>query len=145
MMGGLATARTGGGNQTNYGETPAQTGRSFIKRFIGSNASPHQGDFYYGIKDGYIYVDDDSNPFVDYIIRYTIAVKKNSADEPEDFFEGLPLRKTRLMNLRTFLRGIWRVFFSGWGIRPAGGIYGSMKEMVEAKVEGLLLIALEQT
>ncbi|MBW2091033.1 MAG: hypothetical protein JRI34_02765, partial [Deltaproteobacteria bacterium] len=88
LMGGLATARTGGGNQTNYGETPAQSSRTYVKRFIGSSTSPHQGDFYYGVGYGYIYVDDDSNPFSGYIARYKIAVEKDQANEPEDFYEG---------------------------------------------------------
>ncbi|HHE74218.1 MAG TPA: hypothetical protein ENL37_03915, partial [Desulfobacteraceae bacterium] len=88
LMGGLATARTGGGNQTNYGEIPAQSSRTFIKRFIGSDTSPYHGDYYYGMKDGYIYVDDDSNPFQGYIARYRIAVEKDQANEPDDFFEG---------------------------------------------------------
>ncbi|MBW2061449.1 MAG: hypothetical protein JRI95_07785 [Deltaproteobacteria bacterium] len=88
LMGGLATSRTGGGNQTNIGETPAQSSRTYVKRYIGSNASPHHGNFYYGLKGGYIYVDDDSYPWSGYIARYNISVQKEEANEPEDFYEG---------------------------------------------------------
>jgi Tfp pilus assembly protein FimT len=34
LMGGLATARTGGGNQTNIGETPSETGHGQFVRCI---------------------------------------------------------------------------------------------------------------
>jgi type IV pilus assembly protein PilY1 len=46
LMGGKATARTGGGNQVNYGEDPAQSNRTFIKRFDSSTdsaVSPYDG------------------------------------------------------------------------------------------------------
>jgi len=89
LMGGLATARTGGGNQVNYGETPTQTYRTFIRRFdtsTGSAVSPYDGDYYYGIGGGYIYVDNDSDPWADYTVRHTIAVQKDAQYEPEDFY-----------------------------------------------------------
>ncbi|UCF57753.1 MAG: hypothetical protein JSW15_04645, partial [Deltaproteobacteria bacterium] len=88
LMGGLATARTGGGNQVNYGEIPAQTTRTFIKRFnttSGSSVSPYDGDFHYGMADGYVYVDSDSDPFSGYLERFRIAIQKNIQYEPEDF------------------------------------------------------------
>jgi type IV pilus assembly protein PilY1 len=88
LMGGLATSRTGGGNQVNYGETPAQSERTFIKRFDSSNfsaVSPYDGDYYYGIGGGYIHADSDSNPFSGYLGRFTIAIQKESIYEPGDF------------------------------------------------------------
>jgi type IV pilus assembly protein PilY1 len=89
LMGGFATARTGGGNQVNYGETPAQPECTFIKRFNttnGSAVSPYDGDYYYGMKDGYIYVDSDSDPFSGQIASFTIRIQKNVRYEPGDFY-----------------------------------------------------------
>ncbi|MBW1793387.1 MAG: hypothetical protein JRJ38_03000 [Deltaproteobacteria bacterium] len=89
LMGGLATSRTGGGNQVNYGETPAQSSRTFIRRFNTSTASavsPYDGDYYYGMKGGYIYVDNDSSPFSSEIDKFDIKVQKNVNYEPEDFY-----------------------------------------------------------
>ncbi|MCD6198999.1 MAG: hypothetical protein J7K15_10600 [Deltaproteobacteria bacterium] len=88
LMGGKATSRTGGGNQVNYGEDPAQSNRTFIKRFdssIDSAVSPYDGDFYYGMKDGNIYVDDDSSPFSSEIDNFMIRIQKNILYEPQDF------------------------------------------------------------
>ncbi len=88
LMGGLATARSGGGNQINYGETPAQSYRTFVKRFDttnGSAVSPYDGNYYYGMQGGYIYVDNDSDPFTSAIDTFTIRIQKNVQYEPEDF------------------------------------------------------------
>ncbi len=92
MMGGLATARTGGGNQTVYGEIPAQTGRKFTRQFddaSGSPVTPYSGNKWYGLKDGYIYIDTNGNgdPFSGFA-RYRLAIGKDETYEPEDFYEG---------------------------------------------------------
>jgi len=88
LMGGLATSRSGGGNQVNYAETPAQSSRIFKRHFdssIGSAVSPHDGDYWYGTGYGYIYVDNDSDPFTGYTVRNTLAIQKQVEYEPEDF------------------------------------------------------------
>ncbi|MCK4783590.1 MAG: hypothetical protein KAV87_07565, partial [Desulfobacteraceae bacterium] len=88
LMGGLATSRSGGGNQVNYAETPAQSWRIFKRHFdssIGSAVSPHDGDYWYGTGYGYIYVDNDSDPFTGYTVRNTLAIQKEVEYEPEDF------------------------------------------------------------
>ena len=85
MMGGKATSRQGGGNQTLVGENPAQSSRNYLKRHIGSGVSPYSGDYHYGIKDGYVYVDDDFSAFDQEIDRFTIKIEKDSATEPEAF------------------------------------------------------------
>jgi type IV pilus assembly protein PilY1 len=88
LMGGLVTSRTGGGNQVTYGEDPVQNSRTFIKRFDSSTSSavsPYDGDFFYGMKAGYIYVDDDSSPFSGQIERLEIKIQKNILYEPQDF------------------------------------------------------------
>ncbi|MBI9088277.1 MAG: hypothetical protein JEZ12_03585 [Desulfobacterium sp.] len=87
LMGGLATSRTGGGNQTNICETPDQSDRDFIRHFDSTNnaaVSPYDGDYYYEMNDGYIYVDTDSDPS-DGGTSYTLKVQKEKAYEPEDF------------------------------------------------------------
>ncbi|MBW2302213.1 MAG: hypothetical protein JRF57_00720 [Deltaproteobacteria bacterium] len=93
LVGGLATSRTGGGNTTLYGDDHnAQPSRYWKRQFdsslSGVSVTPYNGNYWYGIKGGYIYVDDDSNPFSGYIERYKIAVKKDEADEPDEFLDG---------------------------------------------------------
>lgn len=94
MMGGLATARTGGGNQTLYGEVPAQASRTFVRNFDstvspGAAVTPYDSNKYYGLKDGYLYfdgADGDTDPFDDTRVR--LAIQKSSTYEPNDFYEG---------------------------------------------------------
>ena len=88
LMGGLASSRTGGGNQVNFGETPAQSNKTFIKMFNSSSdaaVSPYDGNYSYGMKGGYIYVDADPDPFIGFVKRFSIAIQKNVDYEPEDF------------------------------------------------------------
>jgi len=91
MMGGLATSRTGGGNQTVFGEIPAQTSRTFIREFDdagGSAVTPYGGNYWYGLKAGYIYIDNDSSVFSGDIAHYRLAIDKQETYEPQDFYEG---------------------------------------------------------
>ena len=84
LMGGLATARTGGGNQTNIGEAPAQTGRDFAK--IYKDVDQVTGllpdvEYTYLVDGGYFYVDGGT---------YTIKVQKDITypDEAGNFVNG---------------------------------------------------------
>jgi type IV pilus assembly protein PilY1 len=93
IMGGLATSRTGGGNTTAIGEDPNTDPTAYWKRRFNSTGStisltPHVGDFLYGIKGGYLYVDLDwdGDPFDDAGI--TIKVEKDEVSEPESFYQG---------------------------------------------------------
>ncbi|HBN26509.1 MAG TPA: hypothetical protein DD405_03455, partial [Desulfobacteraceae bacterium] len=89
LMGGLVTSRTGGGNETAYGENPSGP-ESFIKHFDSSSmsaVSPYDGDYYYGLADGRIYVDDDSDPFSGEIAYYKLAVKKEIRFDPDSFYK----------------------------------------------------------
>jgi type IV pilus assembly protein PilY1 len=89
LMGGLATARTGGGNQVNYGETPSYTESVFMKKFnttTGSAVSPYDGNYHYRMDGGYIDVDNDNDLTNGYIERFNIAIQKNILYEPEDFY-----------------------------------------------------------
>ena len=91
IMGGKATARTGGGNQTLYGENPAQASRTFIRNFDstgGAAVSPYDGNYWYGLKDGYLYADNDNGPFTSYTERYNLAIDTNQLFEPEIFVDG---------------------------------------------------------
>lgn len=93
LMGGKATSRVGGGNTTLIGETPNQPTRTFVKRFDstagqGVAVTPYDGNYYYGLSGGYIYVDTDSNPFSGYVARYKLDVKKDVTFEPDDFLDG---------------------------------------------------------
>ncbi len=96
LMGGLATSRTGTGIQTNIGETPDDNSIYYQKWFTNSgtgtnSVSPYSGSRCYGIRDGYIYVGEDSSdadPYSGYSARYTIRVKKEQDYEPQDFYEG---------------------------------------------------------
>jgi len=80
LMGGLVTSRQGGGNETAYGETPAQSDRTFIRNFnssTGSAVSPYDGDYSYKMEGGYIYVDST---------KFIIAVQKDVQYDPDDFY-----------------------------------------------------------
>jgi len=90
LMGGLATARTGGDNQTVYGETPKQAGRTFVKHYDSNGkvpVTPYAGNYYYGMSGGYIYVDDDANAFSGELEKLSIAVRKEETYEPNDFHD----------------------------------------------------------
>jgi type IV pilus assembly protein PilY1 len=79
LMGGLATARTGGGNQVNYGETPSQSWRVFRKEFdstIASAVSPYDDNYSYEMNGGYIIVDGT---------KYSIRIQKDDVLDPDDF------------------------------------------------------------
>lgn len=79
LMGGLVTSRTGGGNETVYGETPKQTSRVFKKVFnssITSATSPYDGNYSYTIAGGYIEVSNT---------QYNIRVQKDTSVDPQDF------------------------------------------------------------
>ena len=57
LVGGLATSRTGGGNQKLYGETPAQEYRKYFKLYANSgNYTPYSNDYIYKISKGDIEV-----------------------------------------------------------------------------------------
>ncbi len=89
LMGGLVTARTGGGNQTVYGETPAQTSRTFIRNFDTTSTpavTPYDGNYYYEADGGYLYVSTTNDPSADgAAVRFTLAIEKEADYEPEDF------------------------------------------------------------
>lgn len=121
LMGGLATARTGGGNQVNYGETPAQSYRVFIKRFdssIASAVSPYDGDAQYCMENGRIYVDADLNS--SYETNFNIRIQKDSNHEPEDFLDGnLAGVLQRIGDEKARWGNIW--FNEGSGSNRSGG------------------------
>ncbi|MFH1092353.1 MAG: hypothetical protein V1742_12370, partial [Pseudomonadota bacterium] len=126
LMGGLATSRTGGGNQTIYGETPAQSSRIYMKRFnssSGSAVSPYNGDYYYGMKGGDIYIDDDINPFSGELEQHTVAVKKVAAYDPDDFFvyDGDTYTAGVLQKVGTKARWGLEFFYTGTGNNQSGG------------------------
>ncbi|HOP48575.1 MAG TPA: PilC/PilY family type IV pilus protein [Desulfobacteraceae bacterium] len=84
LMGGLATARTGGGNQTNYGETPQAAGYDYTKTYDDTDdvtpfASGTSLD--YLVHDGYFQVD---------AVDYSIRVQKDMTlpDEADNFVDG---------------------------------------------------------
>jgi type IV pilus assembly protein PilY1 len=83
LMGGLATARTGGGNQTNIGETPP-AGFDFTKSYDDTdNVTP------FGSGTSYNYLVDDGNFYVDgntYVIR--IQKDMTLSDEADNFVDG---------------------------------------------------------
>lgn len=93
IMGGKATARTGGGNQTLYGEDPAQASRTFMRKFnstVASAVSPYDNNRMYGVKGGYLYVDHDADndPFENGSIKFSLAIDTNQLFEPEIFVNG---------------------------------------------------------
>ncbi len=115
LMGGLATARTGGGNQTLYGESP--TGHAFLKEYDGTGVSPYDGHYYFGIADGYIYVDSDNYPYDG--TKYTISVKKDINYEPQDFLDGNLSGVLQRVGDKAFWGNTW--FDTGTGKDGSGG------------------------
>jgi type IV pilus assembly protein PilY1 len=84
LMGGLATSRTGGGNQVNIGETPAQNGRDFTKSYKDTDGvTPLSSSTIYNylVDGGYFYVNSGT---------YTIKVQKDITypDEADNFVDG---------------------------------------------------------
>lgn len=83
LMGGKATARTGGGNQQNQGEVPNQSTCIFSKIFDTSGdgpvVSPFNGEITYRMKGGYIYV--GGTP-------YKIDIQRDINIEPDEFLQG---------------------------------------------------------
>ena len=117
LMGGLATARTGGGNQTLYGENPS--GRAYTKIADGTGVSPYNGNYYFGMADGYIYVDDDSYPYDGYLARYQIKVAKDINFEPQDFIDGNLSGVLQRVGDKAFWGNTW--FNTGTGNNESGG------------------------
>lgn len=142
LMGGLQTARAGGGNQINYGETPNQTYRSFVRVFdssLGSAVSPYDGTYYYGIGGGYIYVASSdiyvytdkktgltlrqglSSSWSGYLVKRALAIQKTIAYDPEDF-DSTTLNLAGILD-RVGVKARWgnEWFKSGSGPGGSGG------------------------
>lgn len=93
MMGGKATSRQGGGNQTLQGDDPAQSSRTFMRKFdstVASAVSPYDNNKMYGLKGGYLYVDkdDDNNPFDNGSDKLSLEIGTDPLFEPEIFVGG---------------------------------------------------------
>ncbi|MBW2621478.1 MAG: hypothetical protein JRD68_01110 [Deltaproteobacteria bacterium] len=116
VMGGLATSRTGGGNTTLIGESNSLT---FIKRHIGSGVSPYSGDYYFGVKDGYIYVDTDYYATSGEIAKFIIKVAKQESEEPDGFFEGNIAGVLQRVGDQARWGNMW--FYYGTGSNQSGG------------------------
>lgn len=125
MMGGKASSRTGGGNQTLYGETPAQTSRTFKRKFnstVASAVTPYDSNKMYGLEGGYLYVDmdGDDDPFDNSSNKFNLAIGTNQLFEPEIFVNG---------NISGVLQKVgedkawWgnEFFYSGTGNNQEGG------------------------
>lgn len=126
LFGGLATARTGGGNQVNYGETPTQTTRTFVRRFDSTGAvavTPYHGNYYYGTGYGYLYVGTNVSPFSTYLVRRTLAVQKSVRYEPEDFYNYDSGDNLAGVLQKVGDKARWgnEVFMYGTGSRQSGG------------------------
>ncbi|MBW2108168.1 MAG: hypothetical protein JRI36_05810 [Deltaproteobacteria bacterium] len=84
LMGGLATSRTGGGNQTNIGEDPAQSGRDFTKSYRdtdGVTPFSSSSTLNYVVDEGNFEVNGNT---------YVIRVQKDESlpDEADNFVDG---------------------------------------------------------
>jgi len=117
LMGGLATARTGGGNQTLFGEDPS--GWAYLKRADGTGVSPYNGTYYFGMADGYIYVDTDDYPYSGYLARLQIKVARDAALEPQDFIDGNLSGVLQRVGDKAFWGNTW--FNTGTGSNQSGG------------------------
>lgn len=124
MMGGKATARTGGGNQTNICEDPAQSSRTFRRKDETAADSvmavtPFSGEYWYGLKGGYLYVDDDSSTFDKELDKIKLDIKKDQKYEPEDFHEGNLAGVLQKVGEKAWWGNEW--FYYGTGSNREGG------------------------
>jgi type IV pilus assembly protein PilY1 len=121
LVGGLATSRTGGGNTTIYGETPAQSSRVFKKVYDGTEQggamTPYNDGVYtYVMQAGYIRVYDSSGNLK---TSYSIVVDKDVANEPDDFYEGNVAGVMQRVGDKAYWGNEW--FNSGSGKGGSGG------------------------
>jgi len=116
LMGGLATSRTGGGNQVLYGETPDQTTRIFDKWFNGTGVSPYGGNYRYRMDGGYIKVYNSSGTLQ---ASFNIRVQKDITIEPEDFLDGNLAGVLQKVGDRARWGNMW--FYTGTGNNQEGG------------------------
>jgi type IV pilus assembly protein PilY1 len=123
LIGGKAT-RIGAGDYLASGEIPAQTSRYFKRTFDSSGGpavSPYKGEYYYGVRDGYLYMDDDSDPWADYLFKYRINIHKdddydhNEFDSSGDYLVGV------LQRIGDRARWGNESFYSGTGTGNSGG------------------------
>jgi len=92
LVGGLATSRTGGGATDLIGDDSSGQSSRYWTRHFDDSSAPHvtkyHGNYWYGIRDGYLYVDNDDWPFSGYTARYNIRVHKDESEEPSEFLNG---------------------------------------------------------
>ncbi len=88
LVGGRAEIRDGSGLTVLQGEIPAQTTRCFSRYLDGTDFTPHSGFYWFGLRYGNLYVDDDSSPWSSPLFTYNLRVKKDQADEPDNFLNG---------------------------------------------------------
>lgn len=94
LMGGLATSRTGGGNQTIYGESPpsSQSARYFDREFYASLSAvtPYVGTAsdpvrYRVVQDDFIIDSTNDGSFSNSDTKHRIAIQKLQAYDPVSF------------------------------------------------------------
>ena len=133
LMGGLDYDRSDA-NHILYGEDPS--GRAYTKLADGTGVSPYNGNYYFGMADGYIYVDNDSYPYADYYARYQIKVTKDINQEPQDFVDGKIGGILQRVGDRANWGNAW--FNTGTGGGESGGyIDGPIGSAVPGLVEDL--------
>lgn len=88
MTGGKASSTQGIGAKQLVAESGTGYSYTHVVRYNGSDVSPYNGDYYYGVSDnGRVYVDTDNYPF-NSGTYFTIKVQKDETKEPEDFHNG---------------------------------------------------------
>lgn len=88
LVGGRAEIRDGSGSTILRCEIPAQTSRGFSRFLDGTEFTPHDGSYWFGVKYGNLYVDDDSSPWSSPLWGYRLRVKREESNEPDDFLNG---------------------------------------------------------
>ena len=118
LMGGLATSRTGGGNQTNFGESTGSNNRKYTKYFdnSGTGETPYTGNYKYTCDNGYFYVYTSGGS---YVATFMIAVQKDVNNEPDDFYEGNLAGILQRVGDKAKWGNMW--FYTGTGSNREGG------------------------
>jgi len=121
LMGGKATSRQGGGNQTNIGEAPAQSGRDFVKNYCDTDGvTPFSSSTTksYTVDNGNFVVDGNT---------YVIKIQKDMntyPDEAHNFDQNGDLAGV-LQKIGSKARWGNEFFKDGTGNNQSGGFFSS--------------------
>ncbi|MCP4628822.1 MAG: hypothetical protein GY850_35740 [bacterium] len=134
LVGGRAETRDGSGATVVSGEIPVQTMRGFYRYLDGADFTSHAGFYYFGVRYGYLYVDDDPVPWSSSLASYALRVRKTAVDDPDDFMEGNVAGVLQRISAEVRWSSQWFYASSAGGIvNPIGADLDTLVASVETK------------